>query len=101
MSSNKKIIYIITIFIIVALVKLNADFFFTSLKYPSNSLKNTDGVLISVFYETLCPDSSQFINTQLSFAFKKFQKYVNFKLVPFGKADVFKKFDFIFLFLIN
>ena len=101
MPSNKQTIYIITIFIVVALIKLNTDFFFTSLKSPSNSLKKTDGVLISVFYETLCPDSSQFINTQLSLAFKKFQKYVDFKLVPFGKADVFKIFDLKFFFQIN
>ena len=44
---------------------------------------------IGVYYESLCPDSRNFINSQISKVFKKYQQFTNITLVPYGKANVF------------
>ncbi|XP_025200805.1 GILT-like protein 1 [Melanaphis sacchari] len=41
---------------------------------------------VSVYYESHCPDSRDFIITQLHPHFCKVQQYLNLNLVPFGKA---------------
>ncbi|CAH1709768.1 GILT-like protein 1 [Aphis gossypii] len=41
---------------------------------------------VSVYYESHCPDSKDFIITQLHPHFCKVQQYLNLNLVPFGKA---------------
>jgi interferon gamma-inducible protein 30 len=45
-------------------------------------------IKISVYYETLCPDSTNFINGQLSNAFIKANSLIDIKFIPFGKASV-------------
>ena len=40
-----------------------------------------DNVKISVYYESLCPDSARFINREVI-------SIVNIKFMPFGKANV-------------
>lgn len=41
-----------------------------------------------MYYETLCPDSQEFINFQLWPAFLKVPDIFNLELVPYGKATV-------------
>lgn len=41
---------------------------------------------VSVYYESHCPDSRDFIIKQLHPYFCKVQEYINLNLVPFGKA---------------
>ena len=47
-----------------------------------------DRVKITVYYESLCPDSRRFINGQLSKAFLQVNQITNIELIPFGKANV-------------
>jgi len=41
---------------------------------------------VRVFYESLCPDSAQFINKQLTPASKDLLQYMDLRLVPYGKS---------------
>jgi len=45
-------------------------------------------VKIDVYYETLCPDSIQFIRRQLYPTFNKIGQIMDINLVPYGKAEV-------------
>ena len=45
-------------------------------------------VKISVYYESLCPDSVDFITGQLSTAFSEVNQKMEIELIPFGKATV-------------
>ena len=58
-------------------------------KSSENANQTEDAKLsIEVYYESLCPDSEQFINTQLSSVFEYFQNITNVFLVPYGTAKV-------------
>lgn len=46
-----------------------------------------DTVKVSVYYESLCPDSVAFIDNQLVPTFKKLSKAIDLDLVPYGKAN--------------
>lgn len=48
-----------------------------------------DKVKVSVYYETLCPDSIQFITQQLWPTYQKVKDIINIELIPFGKASFF------------
>lgn len=55
----------------------------------SKNVLNANGKLnISVYYETQCHDSQEFINNQISRAYRLFPEIVIFNLIPFGKAFV-------------
>ncbi|XP_063702134.1 GILT-like protein 1 [Culicoides brevitarsis] len=43
-------------------------------------------VVVTVFYEVLCPDSKNFVVKQLSTAYKKLPHLVDIAYVPYGKA---------------
>lgn len=43
---------------------------------------------IDVLYESLCPDSIEFITKQLYPAWNEIAPYVDIKLIPFGKSAV-------------
>ena len=45
-------------------------------------------VKLSVYYESLCPDSVDFITGQLSKAFSEVNELMEIELIPFGKAKV-------------
>ncbi|EEB20533.1 hypothetical protein Phum_PHUM620270, partial [Pediculus humanus corporis] len=45
-------------------------------------------VNVTVFYESLCPDSIRFIKKQLHPTYSELKDYMNVELVPFGKARV-------------
>ena len=45
-------------------------------------------VQIQVYYETLCPDSIDFISQQLYPTYQNLGKYLNIEFVPFGFASV-------------
>ncbi|KRZ90658.1 GILT-like protein C02D5.2 [Trichinella sp. T8] len=49
-------------------------------------------VQLRVFYESLCPDSTSFLRTQLEPLWPTLLQFVNVSLVPFGKAS-WKKVD--------
>ncbi|KAJ6635183.1 GILT-like protein 1 [Pseudolycoriella hygida] len=42
---------------------------------------------ISIYYESLCPDSSRFITNQLYPAYEYLKDYIALTFVPFGKAE--------------
>lgn len=44
-------------------------------------------MLVSVYYEALCPDSKGFIIRQLVPAFKTVPNLIEMELLPYGKAD--------------
>merc|ERR1711937_359718 len=44
-------------------------------------------VKITVYYESLCPDSMRFVNDQLYPTWMKFKEEVNISFKPFGKAN--------------
>lgn len=45
-------------------------------------------VVITVFYEALCPDSRSFFTKQLLPTFEKLPHLIQINLVPYGKAKV-------------
>jgi hypothetical protein len=45
-------------------------------------------VIITVFYEALCPDSRSFFTKQLLPTFEKIPHLIQINLVPYGKAKV-------------
>jgi len=54
---------------------------------------------VSVFYETLCPDSIRFITTKLYPAYQEsFKEYLDLEFVPYGKADIIGNPDGTFSF---
>lgn len=48
-----------------------------------------DHVLVEVYYESMCPDSKYFIRQQLVPVMDKIPEIVDFRLIPYGKANVF------------
>jgi interferon gamma-inducible protein 30 len=44
-------------------------------------------IKVQVYYESLCPDSRQFINTQLAPVGKDLLQYLDIKFIPFGKSN--------------
>lgn len=63
------------------------------LKYSSQqdqlALSKTKGspVLITVYYEALCPDSKGFIRQQLFPTYRKIPNLVELEFFPYGKAE--------------
>jgi len=55
------------------------------IKCQQNSTSNT--VKIDVYYETLCPDSIQFIRQKLYPTFGKIGEIMDINLIPYGKAE--------------
>ena len=52
-------------------------------------LKSRDSVKVSVYYESLCPDSQLFVYNQLAPTFEIFgPEELEVDLKPFGKANV-------------
>lgn len=49
---------------------------------------NSTKVRVDVYYETLCPDSIQFIRQKLFPTFGKVGDIMDINLVPYGKAEV-------------
>ena len=51
-------------------------------------IKNGDELVkINVYYESLCPDSKNFITQQLGPVYQKFKKYLRVELRPYGNAN--------------
>lgn len=53
-------------------------------------------ILVTVFYEALCPDSRSFFTKQLLPTFEKIPHLIQINLVPYGKAKV-SSFDIMIL----
>jgi len=47
-------------------------------------------ITITVYYETMCPDSKYFINHQLLPTVEKISGIVNYELIPYGKAKTYE-----------
>lgn len=45
-------------------------------------------VLVTVFYEALCPDSKSFVVNELVPAYTKAKSILDYDLIPYGKAKV-------------
>ena len=43
---------------------------------------------MDVYYESLCPDSRNFLVNQLASNWNVLSSFVNLRLIPFGKASV-------------
>jgi len=56
--------------------------------YQVIECKESPKVKVDVYYETLCPDSIQFIRRQLYPTFNKIGEIMDITLIPFGKAEV-------------
>uniref|UniRef100_A0A6E8VZP4 Gamma-interferon-inducible lysosomal thiol reductase n=1 Tax=Anopheles coluzzii TaxID=1518534 RepID=A0A6E8VZP4_ANOCL len=56
-------------------------------------LKPSAPVLVVVYYETLCPDSKNFVLHQLQPAFDRAPELMDIEFVPFGKASWTTKSD--------
>lgn len=77
---------------------------FFSVQYnSSNSKESVDKlekpqkVLVSVYYEALCPDSRSFVITQLVPTNNILEDYVSVQLIPYGKAEtIVTNDDYIF-----
>lgn len=50
-------------------------------------------VVVSVFYETLCPDSKNFVVKQLKSAYSKLPNLIDIEFFPYGKATTTTKAD--------
>ena len=57
-------------------------------------------VNITVYYESLCPDSIEFITAQLYPTYQSFEKYLNVEFIPFGNAEVYNHHSFSCLHII-
>lgn len=50
-------------------------------------------ILVSVYYECLCPDSKNFILKQLKSAYSKLPDLMEIEFFPYGKATTSEKAD--------
>lgn len=50
-------------------------------------------VHVTVFYESLCPDSIRFIKNQLEPNYQNFAQFIDIEFVPFGKSRVSLNFE--------
>nr|XP_022910309.1 GILT-like protein 1 [Onthophagus taurus] len=57
------------------------------------TISQTPRLKMSIYYETLCSDSVNFIKNQLAPNYDAIKKDVDFDLIPFGKATHSKKLD--------
>lgn len=55
---------------------------------PEKILRHTEKILVTVFYECLCPDSRSFFLNHLLPSYQKAPDLINIDLVPYGKALV-------------
>lgn len=53
-----------------------------------HNLLQLSGVKVTVFYESLCPDSIRFIENQLLPNYDSLKEFITLDFVPFGKASV-------------
>nr|CAI5854466.1 unnamed protein product [Callosobruchus analis] len=65
-------------------------------KGPKKYKATAEGLPVSVYYETLCPDCIDFFRTQLKPTYDQLADYLDLDLIPFGKGIVSYK---MFLFL--
>lgn len=45
-------------------------------------------VLVTVYYEALCPDSRSFVIKQLEPTYQSLKEHITVEMVPYGKATV-------------
>jgi len=55
---------------------------------------------LDVYYESLCPDSRNFLVNQLEPNWKNMNSYTDLRLIPFGKATVIASESFFLISLI-
>ncbi|XP_058795514.1 gamma-interferon-inducible lysosomal thiol reductase-like [Phymastichus coffea] len=66
-------------------------------KIFESAKENTQQILITVYYEALCPDSRNFIIKQLVPTFESLEDYIEVQLIPYGKAEtIVTSDDYVF-----
>ncbi|XP_022912786.1 GILT-like protein 1 isoform X2 [Onthophagus taurus] len=58
--------------------------------YKSKTVVRTTWLRIEVYFESLCPDSSNFIKYQLYPAWDLIKNHVDIRFIPFGKSKSYK-----------
>ena len=67
-----------------------------SIPYPQQCLFETK-VTIGVYYESLCPDSRNFITKQLYPTYQKLGQNLDVEFKPYGKASVSQEEEILIL----
>ncbi|KDR14890.1 GILT-like protein 1 [Zootermopsis nevadensis] len=55
--------------------------------HQTQNLSSDQRLPITIYYESLCPDSTRFFKEQLEPAHKSLGQYINIEFVPYGKAN--------------
>ena len=77
------------------MITLNVIFVLLFLIEQNGVVNCEEKVNITVYYESLCPDSIEFITGQLYPTYQSLEKYLNVEFVPFGNAEVNNYFLYI------
>ncbi|XP_005185036.1 GILT-like protein 1 isoform X2 [Musca domestica] len=98
-SQTRKRILILLSVVVILFLLVRYVFFNGSLE-DSQTYRRAPGapVIVTVFYEALCPDSKHFITKQLIPAFKEASILMDTRLVPYGKASTMTNPDGTFRF---
>ena len=98
--NNLKIKLLATVFTIILFWQiLKLWSFYTEKSVPKKIVERQkpQQVLVSVYYEALCPDSRNFIIKQLVPTFDSIEDYLELHLIPYGKAEtIVVNDDFVF-----
>merc|ERR1712165_497823 len=79
-------------------MKLYVFLVLSALIFSSSAKSNTDSktdqnVVVSLYYETLCPYCKAWINDELIPTYEKLQQYMTVEFVPYGNAHQFPNGD--------
>ena len=55
---------------------------------PNAPSTNDPGVVVSLYYESLCPYCKSWITDELIPSFQKLQQYMTVEFIPYGNAHV-------------
>uniref|UniRef100_A0A6M2DWB6 Putative gamma-interferon inducible lysosomal thiol reductase tabanus bromius n=1 Tax=Xenopsylla cheopis TaxID=163159 RepID=A0A6M2DWB6_XENCH len=86
------IILILIIFLVWQIIRLFPGYSpFASLNKSHDALGVP--VLVTVFYEALCPDSKSFVVSELLPSYTKAKSILDYELIPYGKAKTIENSD--------
>jgi interferon gamma-inducible protein 30 len=98
--NNIRIKLLASLFTIVFLSQISKLWSFYSKASSSSEViekEKTEKILVTVYYEALCPDSRYFITKQVVPTFNSIKDYIELQLIPYGKAETkVTKNDYIF-----
>ncbi|XP_011505236.1 PREDICTED: GILT-like protein C02D5.2 [Ceratosolen solmsi marchali] len=88
--SNLRIKLLISVFIIVFLWQISKLWVYYLKQSSSKEIdkkQKFEPILVTVYYEALCPDSKYFIIKQVVPTFNSIGNYIEIQLIPYGKAE--------------